>query len=135
LGTRPFGENERALMRIALSDLPDAEAFSVEAAASYAADRVFEDDGDSWSRLGDDGRRRVLWFAAILRLAENVAAVCGDTGAIHAAWSDHLLHLEIDGVALSGRDVDRVLGRAAALEAIAGRRVLFTSSVCRRGAA
>jgi hypothetical protein len=132
----PFGENERALMRIALADLSTTEAFIVEAAANCVADLAFEDQRGAWSQLSDDDRRRVLWFAAILRLAEGVDAVTrAPLGAIHVAWSDDVLHIEIDGVALSDHDLDRVLGRRAALEATTGRRVIFTSSTRRRGAA
>jgi hypothetical protein len=133
---RPFGENERSLMRIALADLSADESFVVEASANCVADLVFEDERGAWSRLSSDDRRRVLWFSAILRLAEGIDAACGrDPGSIHVIWTEEILHLEVDGSAWSEHDIGRVLGRRAALEAISGRRVIFTSSGRRRGAA
>jgi hypothetical protein len=132
----PFGDNERSLMRIALADLSFAESLVVEASANCVADLGFEEDRGSWSRLSEDDRRRVLWFSAILRLAESIDAVSRrSVGAIHMAWTDEVLHIEVDGAAWSERDIERVLGRKAALEAITARRVIFTSSRLRRGAA
>ena len=134
--TRPNAETERVLLRVALSDLDEQSTFVVEASASYAADRALQDDCGAWDRLGRDGRVRILWFAAILRMSESIDAVCGGrTGTIYAAWTETLLHLEVDGCALAQRDIDRVLRRVAALEAISGRRVVLTSSICRWGAA
>ena len=133
---QPFGSKERSLMRIALADLPATEAFVVVAASSYAADTSLQDELGAWDRLLQADRRRIMWFAAILRLAESIAAVCANRATpIHVAWTDEVLYLEIDGVALSVRDTERVLGRAAAIEAATDRRVLFTSSARRRGAA
>ena len=134
--TRPDAETEQALLRIALSDLDEESSFVIEASSSYAADRVLRDDSGAWDRLDRNGRVRILWFAAILRLSECIDAVCGGrTGTIYAAWTDTLLHLEVDGCELAARDIDRVLRRVAALEAVSGRRVVLTSSICRRGAA
>ena len=134
--TRPDSEAEQVLLRIALSDLDEESAFVVEASSSYAADRVLPDDCGAWDRLDRDGRVRILWFAAILRFSECIDAVCGGrTTTIYAAWTETLLHLEVDGCELAARDIDRVLRRVAALEAVSGRRVVLTSSICRRGAA
>jgi hypothetical protein len=132
----PFGDSERSLMRIALADLSAAESLVVEASANCVADLGFEEERGTWSRLSEDDQRRVLWFSAVLRLAESIDAVCRrNPGAIHMVWTDEVLHIEIDGAAWSEHDIDRVLGRRAALEAISGRRVIFTSSGRRRGAA
>lgn len=132
----PFGRRERALMRIALADLCDVEALVVEVSASYVTDLAPEVEKDEWTQLGDHDLRRVMWFVAILRLAERLDAVCRVAAdAIHAAWTDEILHLEVDGADLSPQDVERVLDRVAALETITGRRVLFTSSARRWSAA
>jgi hypothetical protein len=133
---QPFGDHGLALMRIALADLHTPKARIVEASAGYAADLVLEGTRGVWQRLCHPDRRRVMWFAALLRIAEGIDSVGGPPRcAIHAAWADEVLHLEIDGVPLSDRQVEQVLERAAALEAISERRVLLTSSTCRRGAA
>jgi hypothetical protein len=133
---QPFGDHGLALMRIALSDLQTPKARVVEASAGYAADLVLEGTRGAWQRLCHADRRCVMWFAALLRIAEGIDAVGGPPqGAIHAAWTDDVLHLEIDSVPLSEHQVRQILERAAALEAITERRVLITSSACRRGAA
>ena len=72
---QPFGSNERALMRIALADLPDTEALVVEAAASYVADLASPDEFGAWDRLCQADRSRALWFASILQRAEGTEAV------------------------------------------------------------
>jgi hypothetical protein len=132
----PFGEHERALMRIALADLSPEESFIVEAAAKCAADLPFEGDDGEWDRASGQDRCRVVWISAILRISTSLDAVCpAPVGDIHAAWSNEILHIEIDGVTLSDHDLERVRGRRAALEAISGRRVLVTSASLRRGAA
>jgi hypothetical protein len=133
---QPFDDHGLALMRIALADLQTPRARVVEASAGYAADLVLDGTRGAWQRLCRADRHRVMWFAALLRLAEGIDAVGGPPlCAIHAAWTDEVLHLEIDGVPLSENQVKRILERSAALEAITERRVLLTSSTCRRGAA
>jgi len=132
----PFGDNERSLMRIALADLSVAESLVVQACANCVADLGFEEERGTWSQLSDDDQRRVLWFSAVLRLAESIDAVRHrNAGAIHVVWTDEVLHIEIDGAAWSEHDIERVRGRRAALEAISERMVIFTSSGRRRGAA
>jgi hypothetical protein len=132
----PFGDTSRALMRNALADLPSADASVVEASAAYVADVAAEFGQDAWSQLRHADRRRVMWFAAILRLAEDIDSMRGASReAIHAAWTDETLHLEIGGVAISDHEVEYALGRTDTLEAISGRRVLFTSWPRRQGAA
>jgi hypothetical protein len=77
-----------------------------------------------------------MWFAAVLQLAECIDAVCrAPRGAIHVAWTEDILHLEIDELTLSDNDIDRVLGQATVLEGTTGRRVFMSSSPRRRGAA
>lgn len=134
LAMHPFASAERALMRVALADLAENEAIMVEAAASFVADIPFEDDS-AWNLLDAHDRRRTIWYVAIQRLAEGLDDVChGDPGAIHVAWACGMLHLEVDGCALSQFEIDRVLGRSAAIEAVTGMRLLITS-VARRGVA
>jgi hypothetical protein len=128
--------NEREMLRTALTDLNTTDALVVQTAASFAADCAFVDEWDAWERLSREARLRALWFAGTLRLAESLDAVCaGGVTAIHAAWTEELLHLEVDAAVLSSDDIDRVLSRVAALEALTGRHVLFTSASSRRGAA
>jgi hypothetical protein len=132
----PFGAHERALMRIAIADLTPADSFIVEAAATCAADLPFEGDDGEWDRASGQDRCRAVWISAILRLSTSLDAVhSSSVGGIHAAWSPEILHIEIDGVALSDHDLERIRGRRAALEAVSGRRVLVTSAARRRGAA
>jgi hypothetical protein len=132
----PFGDNERSLMRIALADLSVAESFVVEASANRVAELAFEDEHRAWSRLSDDDKRRVLWFTAILRLAEGMDAVRhGSLGAIRIAGNDETLTLETAGASWSEHDVGQLLGCTTALEAISGRRVVLTSSAPYRGVA
>jgi hypothetical protein len=134
--TYHHGGNERSVLRSALEDLPRADADVVEVAADLAADGALLGEWGTWERLNRVARLRALWYAGILRLTEPLDAACnGLPISLHAAWTDELLHLEVDGPPLPEHDVDRVRGRAAALEALTGRRVLFTSSARRRGAA
>jgi len=134
LAMHPFATAERAVMRVALADLAEHEAIVVEATASFVADVPYEDDV-AWSNLNADDQRRTMWFVAIQRLAESLDDVChGDPGTIHAAWACGMLHIEVGGVSLSQFEIDCVLGRAAALEAVAGMRLLMTSAA-RRGVA
>ena len=132
----PFGVAERQLMRDALADLPAPDADVVEAAADCVVDLGLTDQGSAWNRLQPSGRLKAMWFTGILRLAESVESACSASSAdVHCAWSDQVLHIEIDGASLARTDAERVRARAAALEATAGRRVLITSSTDRRGAA
>ncbi len=134
LAVHPYATAERALMRVALADLAENEAVMVEAAASFVADIPFEDDA-AWNVLGAYDRRRTIWYVAIQRLAEALDDVChGDPGTIHAAWACGILHVEVDGCALSQYEIDRVLARSAAIEAVTGMRLLMTSAA-RRGVA
>jgi hypothetical protein len=133
---QPFSDHGLALMRIALADLQTPRARIVEASAGYAADLAIEGTRGAWRRLRHADRHRVMWFAALLRIAEGIDGVVGSPRrAIHAAWIDDVLHLEIDGIPLSERQIERVLERSAALEAVTQRRILLTSSARRRGAA
>jgi hypothetical protein len=132
----PFGENERSLMRIALADLSVTELFVVEASASRVAELAFEGERRAWRRLSDDDQRRVLWFAAILRLAEGIDAVRhGSLGSIRIDDNDETLTLEIAGASWSEHDARQLLGCKSALETVSGRRVVLTSSEPCRGAA
>lgn len=132
----PFGLGERELMRIALADLGEQESCVIEAAATYAADLAFEDGHLVWDRIDAQGRQRVMWMVAILRVSECLDRVCcASSGSVRATWSTDVLNLEIGGVPLSRYDLGQLAGRVAALEAITARRVSFTSLAQRRGAA
>jgi hypothetical protein len=122
---------EHELFGLALRELAPLEAFVVEAVSCLTVDRVALDPDGWWSRLEADDHGRILWLAAILRLAD---AVLGETGTpiggVHAAWTDDMLHIEIDGV--SARDTGSMQCRTAALEVMSGRRLVLTSSERRR---
>ena len=134
--TYHHGGNERTVLRSALADLRRADADVVEVAADLAADCTSLDEWGTWKRLDRVARLRALWYAGILRLTEPLDDAGGGLPlSLHAAWTDDLLHLEVDGPQLQERDIDRIRGRAAALEALTGRQILFTSSARRRGAA
>ena len=134
--TYHHNRNERGLLRSGLRDLRRVDALVVQTSASFAADCAFVDEWKAWEGLGRKDRLRTLWFSGTLRAAESLDSACGGrTAGLHVAWSDFLLHLEVDDEALSQTDIDAVLGRVAGLEAMTGRRVLLSSSADRRGAA
>jgi len=124
---------EHELFGLALDELTALEAFIVEAAACLAADAVAVDPCSMWARLSDHDARRVLWFAAMLRLAEGlVGERRSRVGGVYATWTHETLYVEVDGSVLGGEDLAR--SRGAALEAVSGRRLLLTSSRERREA-
>ena len=133
---QPFADAGRTLMRSALADLPSTDASVVGAAATIAADVSAGDGQDAWGQLGHVDQRRVMWFAAILRLADGIDSLRGvSEGAIHVAWTHETLHLEVDGFVLADLEAESLRRCSAALEATTGRRVLFSSSPRRQGAA
>lgn len=124
---------EHELFGLALCELPGCESFVIESAACLAADRIALDPQRQWSRMNGENRRRVMWLAAILRLAD---ALVGDSRraieGVYAAWTDETLYVEVDGVA--GCEPEVVQARTAAIEAASGRRLVVTSSATRRSA-
>lgn len=127
---------EHELFGIALSELADTDAFVVEAAACLAADHPPVGSHGPWSVLGTRDRRRVLWIAAMLRLADAlVGERLAPVGDAHVAWTDSILYVEIDGVGACDDALQRGRGRLAALEAVTGRRIVLTSIPQRRGVA
>lgn len=131
-----YTQVEHELFRIALAELPPADAAVVEEAACLAADLT------PFGRLGRQGptvrtdQLRALWFAATLRIA---AALCssGDVPPtdVFATWTAEIVYLEFDGDEVSPRQLDSARARVAALEALTGRTVFIASSAARRGAA
>lgn len=127
---------EHDLFGVALAELHQADACVVEATSCFAADRGLPDPNGLWSALGVEDHRRVLWFAAMLRLADGlVGERRGPVGEIYAAWTDATLYVEIDGVGALDDALDRARSRVAALEAVTGRRLVLTSATRRRGVA
>jgi hypothetical protein len=127
---------EHSLFRIALAELAETDAFVVEAAAWYASDRITAIDHETWKRSGLSAQGRVLWFSAVLRLADAL----GGYGAarpddIYAAWTGECLYLESDGESLTDAQIACGQARLAALEAVTGRRVILARTAARRGAA
>ena len=130
-----YTDLEHELFCIALAELPVADAFVVEASACYAADVAMTAQAQ-WRRAGFSARRRAMWLAAILRLADELSSRGGarPDGAC-AVWNDDTLYLEFDGSAIAEDRLARAQSRVAALEAVTGRRVMLASSAARRGAA
>ncbi len=128
-----WGSSARLLLRMALDDLATTDAAVAEVAACYACDR--EPSAESLALLGPHGRTRALWVAAVVRLSEAVAlAAGGPVAGVHAAWTDTVLHVELDGIDRSC-DVSHTVNHAAALEMLSGRTVMVTSSTLRRSVA
>jgi hypothetical protein len=122
---------EHELFGLALRELGPLEAFVVEAVSCLTVDRVALDSDGWWSGMQADDRSRILWLAALLRLADAlVGEQATPIGGVYAAWTDDTLHIEVDGAA-AGSD-ERVRNRMAALEAMSGRRLLLTESARRR---
>lgn len=85
-------------MRIALADLAEPESCVVEAAATYAAGLAFEDERLVWDRIDAQGRQRVMWLVAILRVSECLDRVCcASSGSARVTWSTDVLNLERRG--------------------------------------
>jgi len=128
---------EHILFRAALADLGNADAWTVEAAACFAADQLAPPDLAANTEVVRRSEFRAFWLAAVLRLAD---ALCGsrDAGAPHdayAAWTEDTLYLEFDSDDLDAAAVERARGRVAALELLACRRVVLARSCARRGVA
>jgi hypothetical protein len=127
---------ERELFRIALAELSPPDAYVVEAASCFAADLVPLGLGGRSLPTDHADQLRALWFAAVLRIASAICAV-GETPPTDAfaTWTTELIYIELDGDAVSRRQLDSAMTRVAALEALAGRRVVVASSAARRGVA
>ncbi|MDZ4168238.1 MAG: hypothetical protein U1E26_01095 [Coriobacteriia bacterium] len=125
-----WGSCSRVLFYVGLDDNDPEGGIVAEAAAWYACDLA--PDPAMWEMLDSASQARVMWIAAVLRVAEAVVlAARGAVSGVHVAWTDTVLHLEFDGVDPT-RDVARAINHAAALEMVTGRQVLLTSSVRRR---
>ena len=133
--TGSYSTLEHELFGLALGDLRDHDARVVEAVSCLAADCVALHVGAERAASASEYRRE-LWLAAMLRFAE---ALFGQrrapVGDVYAAWTDTVLYVEIDGLDGSDDLSGVVPTRAAALEAVSGRRLLLTSSARRREAA
>ena len=134
--TSTFTASDDALFQIALADLSNRDAHTVETAARYAADLAPGAGRRDVDRPHRDGERKALWLAGILRLAD---ALCptGSIGAqgVYATWTDTVLFLEFDGRDITPALLDRATQRVSALEALSGRRLVLANSNARRGAA
>ena len=134
--TASYSRLDHEVFRIALSGLDEPDAFVVEAAACCAADAFEFIDAEGWRRADSRGERRVLWFAAVLGLAE---AVCdrssGPPASVCVTCGDKVLRLEFSADAPLDARLARASSRVVALEALTGRRVLLCSSEFRPGAA
>ncbi len=78
--------------------------------------------------------RRALWIAAMLRLATALDWDCGPVDDVYVAWTTDVLHLEVDAARATSRALTCVRNRTAALEFVAGRRVLLTDRHLRHSA-
>jgi hypothetical protein len=124
------------LFGAALSELGAMDAFVVEAAACHAADfAVLGEPTRPASELGI-ARRRALWLAAMLRLADGFCVLGGpEAQGVYAAWTEDVLYLEFDEFGVPDGQCQPARARVAALEAVSGRTVCVASSTARRGAA
>jgi len=132
--TGSYSTLEHELFGLALNDLRDVDARMVEAVSCLAADRVALQAGSARAVSASEHRRE-LWLAAMLRFGDALVGECRvPVGDVYAAWTDSVLYIELDGLLGNDDGSDAPLSRAAALEAVSGRRVLLTSSACRREA-
>jgi hypothetical protein len=131
-----YSSTDHELFRIALAELTDGDAYTVETAACLAADIPTSDDTWRRRRVGRYDERRALWFTAVLRLSD---ALCGRSSYgpsdVYATWTDQVLYIEFDGEKLTDSHVERAAERVTALEVLTGRRLVLASSHTRRGAA
>lgn len=127
---------DNRLFRIALAELGETEAFVVEAATWYASDCITAIDHAAWKRNSLLAQREVLWFSAILRLADALSGrrATGPDDA-YAAWTCDCLYIEFDGESLTDAQIACGQARLAALETVAGRRAILARTAARRGAA
>jgi len=133
--TGSYSTLEHELFGLALSDLPEVDARMIEAVSCLAADRVALQSGSARGASASE-RRRELWLAAILRFGDAlVAERRAPVGDVYVAWTDAVLYVELDGSVGDDDASGAHVSRAAALEAVSGRRVLLTSSARRREAA
>lgn len=134
--SRTHSPAEHSLFRIALAELQETDAFVVEAATWYASDCINAIDHAAWKRNGLLAQRQVLWFSAILRLADALSGH-GATGPddAYAAWTCDCLFIEFDGESLTDAQIACGQARLAALETVTGRRVILARTAARRGAA
>jgi hypothetical protein len=130
--TKDYTTIERKLFRIAIAELDESDAILVEAVACFAADLATFGCRDAWHLLGAHGDRRALWLAAILRLSEALCMRGGNCpDDVYASWSEDFLYLEFDGDDVTDEQISLAECRSAALEALAGRRVIFSRSAAR----
>jgi hypothetical protein len=134
--SRTHSPAEHSLFRIALAELHETDAFVVEAATWYASDCIIAIDHVAWKRSGLLAQRQVLWFSAILRLADALSGrrATGPDEA-YAAWTCDCLYIEFDGESLTDAQIACGQARLAALETVTGRRVILARAAARRGAA
>ena len=127
---------EHQLFTAALSELDAVDAFVVEAAACHAADFAVLGEPSKPASQVQFARRRALWLAAILRLADGYCALGGpEAQGVYAAWTNDVLYLEFDEFGTPDGQYQRARARVAALEAVSGRTVCVAGSTARRGAA
>ena len=124
---------EHELFAAALAELDAVDAFVVEAAACHAADFAVLGEPSKPASQVRFARRRALWLAAILRLADGYCALGGpEAQGVYAAWTNDVLDLELTICCPAGR-VPAARARVAALEAAAATVCVEVDA--RRGAA
>jgi hypothetical protein len=127
---------EHELFGAALSELDVMDAFVVESAACHAADFAVLGEPEGLAAELGVARRRALWLAAILRVADGFCALGGpEAQGVYAVWTGDVLYLEFDEAGAPDGQCQRARTRVAALEAVSGRTVCVASSSARRGAA
>lgn len=125
---------ERSLFHHTLVDLEPNDAWIVEAAACYAADRPADCEIEAVRCATPNDHTRALWLGALLRLSDALRCPSpsdAPTG-VFAVWTDDVISLEFEGGALVEHQLQSARLRVAALELLVGRRVFLAHSSGRR---
>ena len=125
---------ELLVFHLTLADLEPHDAWVVETAACFAADRAADREIAGEGRATVSDHTRALWFGALLRLSSALGCLSPSDAptAVFAAWTDDLIFIEFDGGTLMDHQLRSARSRVSALELVVGRRALLARSSARR---
>ncbi len=127
------GATSAVLLQATMATLPAHDVLVIEAVEDLSKHSLGYDSGIVWSLVPDADRTRILWLTALVRFAEAADARFGsDIEGFYAAWTDTMLHVELDGSRITESGLRAVRARCAALEVASSRQVVLTSSHRRR---